>query len=213
MKQVAIALALMAGTAWAQQSADPVKAEYASKLNGLRVTLDFKTAPLEDVINYLREISDMNMLVGTKAREKGVTVSLKVTDLPLKSALKLMLAPNQLAYTFKDGVLYIATEEEVQQDVVMEIYDVRDLLHPITHFPGVEMTLASEGLGATVTEETSTAEEMPIVDLIKAHTGGKTWDDNPKASINLQNGLLVIKQTRETHKSVRRLIGKLRDFK
>lgn len=215
MKQVAIALMVMAGTAYAQpQSADPVKSEYASKLKSMRVTLDFKTAPLEDVINYLREISNMNLFVGSKVKEKGeITITLRVADLPLKSVLNLMLAPHQLTYVYKEGVLYITTIEEAQQDVVMEIYDVRDLLYPITDFPGVDMTLSSDGLGATVVEEPSIATEMPIVDLVKAHTGGKTWDDNPKAAINLQNGLLVVKQSKEVHAQVRRLIGKLRDFK
>jgi type II secretory pathway component GspD/PulD (secretin) len=214
MKHVAIALALMTGTAYAQQSADPVKSEYSAKLRNLRVTLDFKTAPLEDVINYLREIADMNLFVGSKVKEKGeIAITLRVADLTLKSVLKLMLEPHQLTYVYKEGVLYITTKEDADQDVVMEIYDVRDLLYPITDFPGVDMTLSADGLGATITEEPSTAAEMPIVDLVKAHTGGKTWDDNPKAAINLQNGLLVIKQTKECHAQVRRLIGKLRDFK
>ncbi len=216
MKFATAALAAMlAVPAMAQDRTDPVRDEYAGKLRSLRVTVDFKQAPLEEVVNYLREISGMNMFVGAKVKEKGETqVNLKVSDLPLKSVLNLMLKPLGLTYGYKDGVLLIMTEEEKQSDVIMELYDVRDLLYPIHMFPGVDMSLAPESIGALVTaEEGSAGEEMPIVDLVKAHTGGKTWDDNPKAAINMQNGLLVVKQSREVHLQIRRLISKLRNFK
>jgi hypothetical protein len=52
--------------------------------------------------------------------------------------------------------------------------------------------------------------EIPIAELVRAHTGGKTWDENPKASVNLQNGLLVVRQTPEVHRQIVRLLNLLR---
>ncbi|MBI3855264.1 MAG: hypothetical protein HY293_06200, partial [Planctomycetes bacterium] len=53
MKTLAIlaALAVSCGTAFGQ---DSVKNEYESKLNNIKVTLDFTNAPLDSVIDYLR---------------------------------------------------------------------------------------------------------------------------------------------------------------
>jgi hypothetical protein len=51
---------------------------------------------------------------------------------------------------------------------------------------------------------------MPIEEMVRAHTGGRSWEENPKASIKMQNGLLVIKNTPEVHKQVRRLLDLLR---
>ncbi len=209
-----LAVLILAAPALAQEKADPVKSEYDGKLRGMRISIDYNNAALEDVISYMREVSGMNLFVSNKAKEKGeLRVSLKVQDLPMRSVLNLMLKPHGLTYIYKEGVLYITTTEDAMTDVVMEIYDVRDLLYPIQHFPGAEMSLGDQ-LGAVMaTDDAAADQEMPIVDIVKAHTGGKTWEENPKAAINMQNGLLVVKQTKEVHKQIQRLMGQLRIFK
>jgi type II secretory pathway component HofQ len=215
---VAAALAIAAAPAFAQgkRNDDSVgKTEIENKLRGLRITLDFKNATLQAVADYIREIADVNLVVSNKVEGKGDDISIKVQDISLKSVLSLVLKPKGLTYVIRDGVLMLTTIEDANEDVIMEIYDVRDLLYPIKDFPGVDITLASDAIGTTALDTGGETEGlvMPLEEIVKAHSGGKTWEENPKASCSLQNGLLVIKQTREVHKQVRRLIGKLRDFK
>ena len=45
---------------------------------------------------------------------------------------------------------------------------------------------------------------------MRSHTGGRRWEENRVASIKMQNGLLVIKNTPEVYKQVRRLLDQLR---
>jgi hypothetical protein len=93
----------------------------------------------------------------------------------------------------------------------MEIYDCRDILYPIQDFPGVDIQLAQDSIGTVIAGgDATTSGEMPIEELVKAHTGGRSWDDNPKCTARLQNGLLVIKNTPEVHKQVVRLLNLLR---
>jgi type II secretory pathway component HofQ len=215
---VAAAVMIAAAPAFAQgkRTDDSVgKAEIENKLKGLRITLDFKNATLQAVADYIREIADVNLVVSHKVEGKGDDISIKVQDISLKSVLSLVLKPKGLTYVIRDGVLMLTTVEDANEDVIMEIYDVRDLLYPIKDFPGVDISLAQDSIGTTALDSGGETEGlvMPLEEIVKAHSGGKTWEENPKASCSLQNGLLVIKQTREVHKQVRRLIGKLRDFK
>lgn len=208
MRTMAIILALALPLA----AQDNKRDEYQSKLNSLRVTLDFKDAPIDAVIDYLREIADMNIFLDQKVREKNLTLSIKVTEISLKSVLSLVLKPHGCDTMFKDGVLMVMTKEDIADRLTrMEIYDCRDILYPVQDFPGVEISLAQDSIGAQVMEVGGgEGGEFPIEELVKAHTGGKSWEENPKAACSLTNGLLVIKNTPEVHKQVRRLLDMLR---
>ncbi len=208
MKTLAIVLALAAPSA----AQDNKRDEYASKLTNLRVSLDFKDAPLDSVIDYLREIADMNIFLDQKVREKQLVMSIKVTEISMKSVLSLMLKPHGCDTMFKDGVLMVMTKEDIADRLTrMEIYDCRDILYPVQDFPGVDIQLSNDQIGTVAFDGGGNeGSEFPIEELIKAHTGGRSWEENPKAACSLQNGLLVIKNTPEVHKQVRRLLDMLR---
>ena len=192
---------------------DPALVETEAKLNNLKITLDFKDAPLETVVDYIREIADMNLFIDAKVAEKQIKVSLKVSEISLRSVFSLALKPHDCGTYFKDGVLMIMTLPDIaDRTVKMEIYDCRDILHPIQDFPGVEFVLQVDGsgIGPVIDPGNGDAGEIPIAELVRAHTGGKTWDENPKFSIALQNGLLVVKQTPEVHRQIVRLLNMLR---
>jgi type II secretory pathway component GspD/PulD (secretin) len=201
-------LALSCGIAAAQ---DAMKSEYEGKLNNIKVTLDFQNAPLDQIVDYLREISGMNIFVDQKVRDKQLTVSIKVNEISLRSIFSLMLKPHGCGILFKDGVLQVMTLPDIDDKTMkMEIYDCRDILYPIQQFPGIDLDLSTiSGVVATPADDV-TGGEMPIEEMVRAHTGGRSWEENSKASIKMQNGLLVIKNTPEVHKQVRRLLDLLR---
>jgi type II secretory pathway component GspD/PulD (secretin) len=189
---------------------DNTKGKVENKLKNIKVTLDFQNAPIDQVVDYLREISGLNIFVDSKVRDKQIVVSLKVQELTLKSIFDLMLKPQGCGVMFKDGVLQIMLQSEIDDRTMkMEIYDCRDILYPVQQFPGVDLDLGTVGVLVQPPDETAGG-EMPIEEMVRAHTGGRSWDENPKASIKMQNGLLVIKNTPEVHKQVRRLLDLLR---
>lgn len=221
-----LALAVLCAGAAAQESADPRKAEILGKLNNLRITLDFREAPLEDVVSYLHEFSGVNFYIDPDVRAKladeKLRVTIKVKDLLLKSTLKLILLPRDLTAVYRSGVIVIEHKEKTMAATVLAIYDVRDLLHKIQDFPGptVELLNGSQGgtglTGAMFVLDAQAAPAMTedfVVDLIKSSTGERSWDENPKASISLSNGLLIVAQTRKVHEEVQRLLAQLRQFK
>jgi hypothetical protein len=222
----AAALAILASTARAQgEDVDPKKQEILNKLNNQRISLDFSGVPLDDALNYIRDVTNINIVVDgevhTKLSEDQLKVNLKVKDLLLKSALKLMLQAKDLTASYKEGVLVILPKDKVNAAVVTRVYDVRDLLFKLQDFPGPKVELAAPNGGTPLTgatfsldsEPKSTITEDFITELVKSNTGDKSWDDNPNCSITLANGLLVVTQSKKTHTEVDRMLNLLRQFK
>src|SRR5436189_3901341 len=133
MKTFALVTALLLGGSLARAQ-DNLKAEYEGKLNNIKVTLDFQNAPIDAIVDYLREISGLNIFIDTKVRDKNLVISLKVTEISLRSIFGLMLKPHNCDILVKDGVLMLLPKEVVADlTMKMEIYDCRDILYPVAN--------------------------------------------------------------------------------
>jgi len=223
-------LAVLALPAMAQEGTneptDPRKQEIVSKLNTMRVTVDFSNVTLEEGISYLRDFTGLNIIVDAEVyknqSEDQLKVTLKVKDLLLKSVLKLMLNSRELTAMYKEGVLLVIPKGKIDKAVTLQLYDVRDLLVKIQDFAGpkVELVSPSKGGGGPLTGATFTLEEPRstiteefITEMVKQNTGDKSWDENPNASINLTNGVMVVSQSKRVHEEIKRFINLLRQFK
>lgn len=218
----------LSGYAWAQSSdlgdADK-RAEILSKLRTMKVSLDFRDTPLQDVIDFIREMTGINFVIDQKVYEETeadkLTITIKVDDLELRSALKLMLQMRGLTAVYRDGVLLIVSQKSQEENVFMKIYDVRDLLQPVRDFAGPNISLATgedgspQGIDSAAfnTPENNTAMNPDfIVDTIKKACGGSTWDSD-KCSIQISNGMLIVVQSRAVQDEVNGLIDQLRQYK
>jgi len=114
-----------AGTADLEKSAPAEEKEpgnWKDKIKGklkMPVSLSIEKVPLGQVIDDLRTNQGFNVVVDSAALEdEGVSldrpVTLKVEQVTLKSALKLMLHSAHLTYVLKDEVLLITTEKNGQ---------------------------------------------------------------------------------------------------
>ncbi len=104
------------------------------------VSLKFKQAPLNTVLDYLAKVTQVNMYVDPQGLQaEGVTPDAPVTidlsrDIQLKSALTLILEPLHLSYVIKDEVLKITSEDKRHGQVYTMSYQVADLVIPIPNF-------------------------------------------------------------------------------
>ena len=185
-----------------------------AKLRTIRLDVDFTKVSVKDFIDYVREAAGINIVLSPKAAEVSASLTIKAKDVTIQSLLRLLLKPIQLAFTVEDGVLMIVREADLKSDIRLEIIDVRDLLMPIQDFPGGDISLVADSVGTTFSAAVDEApKEFPIVDLLKAHTGSKTWDENPRASLALMNGLLIVRQTQDVIQQIKQVLDKLRRFK
>lgn len=230
MRQTILVLAVfgvLAVPAATQESIDERREAMVNKLNSMRIDVDFRDVNLEEALNFIRDFSGLNIVVSAEVLAKTpleeLKITLKVKDLLLKSVLKLMLASRELTATYREGVLLIVPKGEVDRNVVLDIYDVRDLLFKIQDFPGPRVELVSPsaaGAGGPLTGATFSLEEPKsvitedfITEMVKSNTGDRTWDENPNASITLANGMLVVSQSKRVHVEIKHMINLLRQFK
>lgn len=216
---IAMAAALMAaGTAGAQEASDARKA-ILDKFTNQKVTLDFTATPLSDVLNYLRDASGLNFhldaSVTSELAPEKLAVTLKVRDLPMKSAMKIICGERNLTINLRDGILVILPKGK-DAGRVTRIYDVRDLMLAIRDFPGPEMELNDKAAGILPFPAIGESPEPPISEdflqeLVKTTVGGASWDEG--ASISLANGLMVVGQTPSVHREIATLLNRLRQIK
>jgi hypothetical protein len=97
-----------------------------------KITLDFEEAPLEQVAAFLGEQGKINVSLDKKAlEEKGLDaatpVTFKVSGIPLRSALTMLLRDLDLVWTIRDKTLEITSGEALDGQRSPRVYAVSDL--------------------------------------------------------------------------------------
>lgn len=184
-----------------------------ARMESLRVTVAFHETPLDEAVDYLRDLSGLNIVVDPRARTEA-RVTLRLKNLSFKSTLKLMLGTLDLGATFRDGAIVVVPKDVLRRNTELRVYDVRDLLQKIQDFPGPTMELSRdpESPGPKINwlpEPVSPVGDDFLIEMVKANTGGGSWDADG-ASVQLANGLLIVTQTKGTHAEVARLLDGMR---
>lgn len=216
MKTMSAMLVVMAAatSAWAGDGRD----EAARKLETLKVTVDFENVKLPEAIDYLRDVTGLNLVLLPKAMEKDgeAPVRLKVKELTVKSVLKLLLGSRGLTASYRDGALVILPKEDLQSSTAMKIFDVRALQVKIQDFAGpkVELTNKPKEVGGvfTIDEPKTVIEDDFLLTMIRTNTGNGSWDGNSNAAIDLHNGQLVVTQTPAVLREIENLLNLLGQY-
>ena len=76
------------------------------------VTLDFAGTPITDVITFLQDFTRVNMILDRGAIDgDGPKITLRVTDMPLRNALVMILDAAKLEYAVRGDALFISNHE------------------------------------------------------------------------------------------------------
>jgi len=120
--------------------------QYAAAMSR-KVDLDFSNTPAMDAIDFLRDVSGVNILVSPEAREVATEtqISLKVNRMDLKTALEWVLKLARLHATIKGQAIYITDKPD--QTYQLRRYNVRDLLTSIRDKEPTEMNISAGGGG------------------------------------------------------------------
>lgn len=166
------------------------------------VTLDLKETPLGMAMRQLEasqhlvidpDLRALNAVgIGTDA-----PVTLRVQQMPLASALRLMLDQLDLTYIVRDGVLLVTTPEEYENMQATVVYPVGDLLRVPPDADGWEV-----------------AHELDrLIETIQSTVQPATWSEvgGPGAITHWPaRAALLICAGERVHNEVARLIGQLR---
>jgi len=214
-----LALALLAGLLLAS----PAPAQVAQPVRPLdrrpTTAIDFDQVPLEDVLRYLQRASTIAFVPDWPTLEAaGVTrdtpVTLTLGRAPTRVVLKYLLRglpkAEPLAWYVDDGIVRITTQAEADKDMVVVVYDVRDLLVEVPDFflgggnngGGAGAGGGGFGGGNNRGNGNGNADDRgeALVELITRTVRPDVWERNGgQATIELFQGQLVIKAPRSVH--------------
>lgn len=190
-------------------------------------TFDFTDESLDGVREALMERHGFDILIDkAKLEEASVTtdatdLTLRVNEVPLRSALRLLLRGKNLAYVIEDDVMKITTEIAYATDRLTRTYPVSDL---VADLPGADvpdfqslMEAIRQGVTPGCWKESANWNSgaqysAPIGPL----TGGpQLGGGGPVATISMvpASSSLVIHQTWQGHDEVLKLLRALRKAK
>lgn len=118
---------------------------YLALLETMRVTVNFVDVPFDECIEFIRDVTGINIFFSKEARSlvEGVSVRLNVRDLPLKNLLNLLMTyDDSLIYGIKFDVLYIGTKDElVTTSLYLEFYFIGDIIFRPPNFRAPDIAL------------------------------------------------------------------------
>ncbi|MEM8865068.1 MAG: hypothetical protein AAGF31_05925 [Planctomycetota bacterium] len=157
------------------------------------VGLDFEEAPLEEIVDFLRDEYQLEIHLDLPALDElGIAEDEQVTcnlrNISLRSGLRLMLRPLELTTIIVDEVLLVTTEEEADTHLVVGIYPVGDMLN---EHAGLD----------------------DILDVLVTTVAADTWAENGGGEAEIRPlgpGRLVVSQTQAVHEQILDTLNALR---
>jgi len=220
-----------------QSAADRIESELSKE-----TSIDVVEQPLRDVMLMLAEKHSIPIVLSQKKLDEAsvpsdTPVTKTLRGIQLRSALKLILKDLELTYVIRDEVLQITTPEDAESQLVIRVYDCRDLLAmqaPAGADKFVPRARAGQrgggpglrgGLGGPGGKAADSAEEKDrerpvsehdlraerLMNIIMTSVKADSWDEvGGPGSISEYNGLIVVTQTDEVHETVERVFDMLR---
>ncbi len=142
------------------------------------ISFEFLDIPLRDVVVFLREKTNINMIIDAEARDASITLKLK--DIPLRTALRYIL-PKGYEYVIEGDIIHI-----YRQKMELRIYDVRDILINLDDKEPLKFDItaaaASSQLSMAKKEETEIKNAyervLDLIEMIVTTIEPSSWSSN-----------------------------------
>jgi len=180
------------------RSSNPGEVRIESALNDT-TTMEFIETPLTDVCDFLADLHNIPIKIDNRALraadiEDDVAVTANLKNVTLKSALKLLLQAEGLAYVVQHESLVITTPDAASKSYSAKVYDISVLI-------------PADGGEDAVTADA-------IAETVSAVVAAGTWvEGEGKGSVKAVtiNGrsLLAINQTYDAHEKIMALLTDL----
>ena len=91
-----------------------------SKVRQIKITIDMQNAPLQAVMDYIREISGLSIMLDPLLDAANLAVSLKSNDISLKECLRILCQKSSIEYEFRSGILFFARPDRLWRNPTPE---------------------------------------------------------------------------------------------
>ncbi len=206
-----------------------------------RIPVEFVDTPLSSVLGFIQAVTNLNVDVDYQSLESvGIDreslVSLKLSNASVRTVLDRVLekvgsgASSGAAWSVNDGILVVASQEVINRNKTLELYDIRDLLIEVpdyTNAPDFDLqsVLQNTGQGGggqspfrdnqqnDVPRRTLEERTNDLINIITTNVDPQGWQENggDVGFIQQLQGNLIITQTPANHRAIHGLLSKLRE--
>lgn len=171
---------------------------------------------LRSIVDDLRTLTGLPLVLDFRAEEAvldaGVVFDIHFDNpVRVRSLLDILveLSDDTIAWTVRHGAILITTPERARGGYALRMYDVRDLVAGVPSYPGpaVGSLLFDGDEEDREIVRTPLLEEDSLIDLITSTIAADTWDDEG-VSIELQNGMLVVRHHEAVHDALAAWAGR-----
>ena len=197
------------------------------------ISFEFLDTPLRDIVIFIREKTNINMIIDSEAG--NVPITLKLKDVPFRTALKYIL-PKGYEYVIEGDIIHF-----YKQKMEMRVYDVRDVLINLDDKEPLKFDItaaATSQMGLSKGAETVKTKDaseriLDLIELIVTTVEPSSWSNRTSVigasatggqrSINIpgqgegsivartgQPGDLVVVNSKYVHKQIEDLLASLR---
>lgn len=130
-----------------------------------RVTVDFQDATIAEVAEFVRRTSSLNVVVAPELLAQGAPITIKAQDMELGNLLKWVDRVGGLHHGWLHGALYFGAQP-IRGEPRTMVLDVSDLVLPVRHFPGPDLSIPQNGNrnGVAIMPITEPEQPVPTVD-------------------------------------------------
>ncbi len=202
------------------------------------IPVDFRANALENVIEFLRNVTGVNIFVQWNSLEaagvsRDTPITMQLQNVAAAQALQLILDEAggdlvNIGYTINEGVVVIATQQFLSAQTTILTYDIRDLIVQVPSFdeaPEFDLgSVASDsgGGGGGIFDDAGEDDEgdlpraeriQQIMDLIRNTVDPDNWRmaGGLTSSMEELNGTLIVTTTAENHEQISGLLRQLRE--
>jgi type II secretory pathway component GspD/PulD (secretin) len=227
-----------------------VDRQVLATLETRRIPANFQDNSLEDVLAFVATVTNLNLDVDWDSLdqigiERDTRVSLELREVEARIVLDRILEKvslddfNKAGWAIQDGILVIASDDDLRKNTFIVIYDVRDLLFEVPDFDQVpELDLESAldqsnsgqggggggGRGGGIFDDPeNTDDAFPdeqeqldrLLEIIQTNVDFDGWRDNggDTGIVQVLNGNLIITNTARNHRDIQALLDKLREIR
>jgi len=196
-----------------------------NRLKETRTTFNFEATPLSRCIEYLASYHSMNIVVHEQVRADAdaQNITLRLTDIDLESALKLLLkSATGLTYRVQGSFVVITKPELAREEAVVKIHPVGDLTMKLNNFippnlilkpAGAEADEANPVFGGQTEGQAAYGAPEDLIALIKENVGdsAEAWTAEG-IGIDAHGDNILVVAPPEMQAGVDRFLNDLRKF-
>jgi type II secretory pathway component GspD/PulD (secretin) len=215
-----------------------------------RIPADFRDNSFGDVVNFVRTVSNLDVDIDWQSLDsigitQDATITLQLKNVTLRSVLDRVIdqvsagGSSRAGWEISDGVLRIASDEQLRKNVVTLVYDIRDLLLEVPDYNDapefdLQSVLQNAGSGGggggqspfrdsgggnrqNQNQNRRSLEDRTddLLQIVQENIDPEGWIDGGGTTgrVNSLNGNLIITNTPKNHQAIDGLLRKLREVR